>query len=204
MSSRSVNVVKSIFNFILGLVIAGILYFCFTTIMVTVRFNKAKEVRDKVVENSLILLRNTQLEYSKMHQGQYCSSWTELIAFAKSAKLARATKNVVKNTIDTTWVDLADSLYPQKFNIDSIKYVPYGRGVTFEITSKTIDVSKDVKIHLLQIQTPYNVYLLGLDREKVNELEDFQTGKSRYPGLRIGDLEKPNGLAGNWESNSKQ
>lgn len=172
--------------------------------MVTVRFNKAKEMRDKVVESSLILLRNTQLEYSKKHEGQYCSSWTELIAFAKSARLPRVTKNMAKNTIDTTWVDLADSLYPHHFNIDSIKYVPYGRGVTFEITSKTTDVSKEVKIHLLQIQTPYNVYLLGLDREKINELEGFQISKSRYPGLRIGDLEKPNGLAGNWESNNKQ
>jgi hypothetical protein len=172
--------------------------------MATVRFNQNKEKRDKVVENSLILIRNTQLEYNKLHNGRYCSTWNELIAFAKSAKLARAIENMAEKRIDTVWVDLADSLYPKHFNIDSIKYVPYGRGVTFEITSQTSAISKDAKMYLLQIQTPYSVYLLGLDRGKINELEDFQASKHKYPGLRIGSLEIPNGLAGNWESNNKQ
>lgn len=194
---------KSSFNVILGIVIAVILYFCYTAILVPVSFNKAKNIRDIAVVHRLELIRNTQKEYSKIHNGRYCGSWTELIAFAKNAKLPRTLYNKTSKETDTVWVNLSDSLYPTKFNIDSIKYVPFGRGVTFEIQTKE-GMMNNIKIHLLQVQTPYNVYLLGLNNDEIDELENLQAGMKKYAGLRIGSLEAPNGLEGNWEANNKQ
>lgn len=200
--STIIKELKSVFNVILAIVVAGIIYLCVSAVLVPIRFNKAKSVRDNIVERQLILIRNTQNEYSKQHLGLYCSSWSELAAFAKEAKLPRTSTDSLHQS-DTVWVSLVDSLYPKHFNVDSLKYVPFGRGVTFEIVTKTVDVSRETKMHLLQVQTPYSVYLHGLNSEAIRELENIQSKKKKYAGLKIGDLEHPNGLAGNWEISNK-
>jgi hypothetical protein len=156
------------------------------------------------VVNRLELIRTAQLEYSKQHGGQYCANWTDLISFIKNAKLPRIVKNTIRNEMDTTWVSMLDSVFPARYNVDSIKYVPFGKGVTFEMLTKTQAVSKDTKIYLLQVQTPYYIYLQGLDTEEIRELENLQNSKKKYAGLKIGDLDHPNTLEGNWEINNKQ
>jgi type II secretory pathway pseudopilin PulG len=196
--------VKSTFNIILTVVVAAIVYLCIATILVPIRFNRAKSVRDRVVVDQLELIRSAQLEYSKQHGGQYCASWTDLISFIKGAKLPRLVKDTIQNEVDTAWVSMLDSVFPSRYNVDSIKYVPYGRGVTFEMLTKTLTVSRDTKIYLLQVQTPYYVYLQGLDTEEIKELENLQNSKKKYAGLKIGDLDHPNTLEGNWEMNNKQ
>jgi hypothetical protein len=54
-------------------------------------------------------------------------------------------------------------------------------------------------IYLLEVKTPYKVYLDGLDKQEIINLIDVQTKLSRYPGLMLGSLEIPNNNAGNWE-----
>jgi hypothetical protein len=54
-------------------------------------------------------------------------------------------------------------------------------------------------IYLLEVKTPYEVYLDGLDKQEIINLIDVQTKLNRYPGLMLGSLEIPNNNAGNWE-----
>jgi hypothetical protein len=56
-----------------------------------------------------------------------------------------------------------------------------------------------VKVPLFEAMMPYKSLLNGLNEQLVintiAEREDLEL----YPGLKVGDIEKPNNNAGNWE-----
>ena len=54
-------------------------------------------------------------------------------------------------------------------------------------------------ICLLEVKTPYEAYLNGLDKQEIINLKDQQQQLNKYCGLKIGDLETANNNAGNWE-----
>jgi hypothetical protein len=191
--------VRIFFKIIIVALFAGIVYLCYSAIMRPVQFNRAKEARDIVVEKQLGYIRTAQIQYSRAHKGAYCNSWTELIKFVKTAKIA--VPQMTKGKPDTTWVSLIDSMYPKGFKADSLKYVPFSKNITFELNTRTIDLPSGKKMYLLQVQTPYRIYLQGMDNRPINDIEMIQTRRGRYAGLRIGDLEHPNNNAGNWEYN---
>lgn len=100
---------------------------------------------------------------------------------------------------DTIWIAVKDTLYPSGFNPDSMRYVPFGNGSKFEMAVRNDTTKSGAPISLLEVKTPYEVYLDGLDRQEIINLKDIQQKLGRYPGLMIGSLETPNNNAGNWE-----
>ena len=52
---------------------------------------------------------------------------------------------------------------------------------------------------LLEANTPYDVYLNGLDKQEIANLKDVQTKLGKYSGLMVGIFDTPNNNAGNWE-----
>jgi len=188
---------KSFFNVILVIIVAGLIYLIISAIMDPINFNRAKNVRDFKVEQSLINIKKAQIEYSKQHGGEYCSNWSELANFLKRGKLPAI--RCKDDKCDTTWVSILDSIFPKGFNADSMKYVPFGRGIIFELSTRTDTTQRGYKNYLFQAQTPYQVYLRGLDNHELTELINIQTKLKKYSGLKIGDIEQPNNNAGNWE-----
>jgi hypothetical protein len=194
--------VKTIYNIIMVAFVAGIIYLCYSAIMRPIDFNRAKDKRDAVVEQRLDYIRKAEEQYSLSHGGAYCNSWTELIQFVKTAKIAVAKPSkFLTGKMDTTYVSFVDSVYPKGFVVDSLKYVPFSKGLTFELYTRLAEVKRGVNINLLQVQTPYSVYLNGLDTRYIRDIEMIQTRRERYAGLRIGDIERPNGNEGNWVYN---
>ena len=55
------------------------------------------------------------------------------------------------------------------------------------------------RFYLFEAKTPYTAYLSDLNQQELNNLIDTQTKLSRFPGLKVGDIEIPNNNAGNWE-----
>lgn len=100
---------------------------------------------------------------------------------------------------DTTWVAVADTIFPAGYNIDSLRYVPFGNGKTFEMAIRQDTARSGVPFCLLEVKTPYEVYLSTLDKQQIINLKDEQTQLGKYCGLKIGDLEVANNNAGNWE-----
>ena len=86
---------------------------------------------------------------------------------------------------DTLWVAVLDTIFPKGFNPDSMRYVPYGNGAQFEMAIKNDTAKSGAPFCLLEVKTPYETYLNGLD--------------AQYCGLMIGSLETANNNAGNWE-----
>lgn len=100
---------------------------------------------------------------------------------------------------DTMWVAVMDTIFPRGFNADSLKYVPFGNGAQFEMYSKNDTTKSGAPIFLFQANTPYDVYLQGLDKQEIANLKDLQSKLGKYEGLMVGSIETPNNNAGNWE-----
>ena len=100
---------------------------------------------------------------------------------------------------DTIWVAMVDTIFGGKYNADSIRYVPFGNGATFEMAIKEDSTKSGARFYLFEAKTPYTAYLSDLNQQELNNLIDTQTKLIRFPGLKVGDIEIPNNNAGNWE-----
>ena len=100
---------------------------------------------------------------------------------------------------DTIWVAMVDTIFGGKYNADSIRYVPFRNGATFEMAIKEDSTKSGARFYLFEAKTPYTAYLSDLNQQELNNLIDTQTKLSRFPGLKVGDIEIPNNNAGNWE-----
>ena len=78
---------KTVFNIVLVLCAAALIYICYTSIMGPINFEKAKKHRDAAVIARLIDIRKAQLEYRTLHDQQYTASFDSLIDFVKNQKL---------------------------------------------------------------------------------------------------------------------
>ena len=100
---------------------------------------------------------------------------------------------------DTTWSPMAEAVVSPNGDPDSLQYIPYGNGATFEL-EKTIHVGRSgVTQNVMECRAPYAVYLQGLNSREIYNLIDAAEKQVRFPGLKIGDLTTPNNNAGNWE-----
>lgn len=82
---------------------------------------------------------------------------------------------------------------------DSVQYIPYTERKKFEV-STTVFVGKSGRgIPLMECGAKYMDYMSDTDENAVAELIEKADNRGDYPGLRIGDITKPNNNAGNWE-----
>lgn len=126
------------------------------------------------------------------------------IAIINKAKKTGKMDEVIKNGLqdfsrDTTWVAVVDTIFGKGFNADSLRYVPFGNGKQFEMAIKNDTAKSGAPFCLLEVKTPYETYLGGMDKQQIINLKDEQTQLGKYCGLMIGSLETANNNAGNWE-----
>jgi hypothetical protein len=69
----------------------------------------------------------------------------------------------------------------------------------FEMGSTFLNTASGVKVTVFEAKTPNNVFLQGLDRQEVVNLNDMAHKINRYAGIKVGSLEEANNNAGNWE-----
>ena len=105
---------------------------------------------------------------------------------------------------DTIWVSLQDSLYNYEgFVADSMRYIPFSQGDTFEIIACPNTTRSGTIIQVMECNAPDSSFLKGMGKAGkrliYNRAEEADA-KGAYPGLRIGDAGNNwNNNAGNWE-----
>ena len=105
---------------------------------------------------------------------------------------------------DTVWTSLIDSLYPYEgFVADSLRYIPFSQGDTFEIIAVPNTTRSGSIIQVMECNAPDSSFLKGMGKDGkrliYNRQEDADA-KGAYPGLKIGDAGNNwNNNAGNWE-----
>lgn len=141
-------------------------------------------LNDKQLEDGL----NERKAMAIVNKARKTGNWAE----AKAAGLENFKR-------DTMWVAIMDTIFPKGFDADSLRYVPFGNGAQFEMGTKNSTTKSGAPIYLLEVKTPYDVYLNGLDQQEIANMKDLQIKLNKYPGLMVGSLETPNNNAGNWE-----
>ena len=104
---------------------------------------------------------------------------------------------------DTVWVSLIDSLYSEGFVADSLRYIPFSEGDTFEIIACPNTTRSGTIIQVMECNAPDSSFLKGMgqpgQRLIYNRAEEANA-QGAYAGLKIGDAGNNwNNNAGNWE-----
>jgi hypothetical protein len=209
---------KTAFQILLVIAIFVLGYYCVESINKPVRFQKEYELRKDRVIARLIDIRSAQSAYRSINQ-KFTGSFDTLVNFIQhdSLPLVRMEGSITDSMIaagvtelmalrmgiikrDTIRISVKDSLFSHKpWIVDSIKFVPYSGGKVFEMGSTTINTVSGVKVPVFEAKCHNNVYLKGLERQEVINLNDKSKKLEKYAGLRVGSLEEANNNAGNWE-----
>jgi hypothetical protein len=200
---------KTIIQIILGVIVVVLAYLLYDSLMEPIRFNKAVEYRKGLVVQRLKDIRELQVAYKDVY-GRYSGGFDTLINFYKndSLKILRQVGSwddsaaVAKKLVytDTIRVAVKDSLFRrvEGFNIDSIAYVPIVHE-PFQLQAISYMSISKVVIPLFEVSVHNDVFLKGLDRQSVVNLNDADENMNKYPGVKVGSVTQPNNNAGNWE-----
>ncbi|MFA6950172.1 MAG: hypothetical protein WCQ70_05750 [Lentimicrobiaceae bacterium] len=190
----------------LGVVIILLGYLLFASIMRPVRFDDEVNRRNTQVVNRLKDIRTSETMF-KHANGFYTSSFDTLIDFLKVGKVPVV--KMIPDPNDTTfsrsisdtvgYIRIADSLFGHRpnFKMEDLSIIPYSDGRRFEIKTGKIDKG-GVTVSVIEIQVPYEYYLLDLDQQDVLNLSARQAGINRFPGIKMGSLIEST-TDGNWE-----
>lgn len=182
------------------------------------KFDKVKKARDIAVINRLIDIRTAQITFKEKF-GYHTASFDTLIDFVKNDSLPRVLKEgfltdsmllagmteekAVKLGIlirDTTYVPVQVEIFKRKnFNSDSLRYVPYRDTMQFDMDAGVITTASNVEIKVFEASVLYDVYLDGLNKQEIVNLNASAFKYEKFAGIKVGDLFEANNYAGNWE-----
>ena len=197
-----------IINIVLLAVVVLLAMQVIKSIQAPIKFNKAQSEREAQVIQRLIDIRNAEVHYKNVN-GKYTASFDTLIGFCQTAEIPIV--NIIPDPTDTTftrtitdtlgYVKVVDSIRGSKrdqFNINDICFVPFSNPTTkFELEAGMIKRS-GIDVPVFEARTPYEVYLNGLDEQRILNAKAEKESINRYAGLKVGSMEEAS-TDGNWE-----
>jgi hypothetical protein len=200
---------KTIIQIILGAIVVVLAYLLYDSLMEPIRFNKAVESRKEMVVQRLKHIRDLQVAYKDTY-GRYSGGFDTLINFYKhdSLRIVRQVGSwddsiaVAKKLVytDTIKIAVKDSMFKSivGFNVDSLAFVPVVHE-PFQLRAVSYMSISKVTIPLFEASVDNDVFLRGLNRQLIVNLNDEDKNKNKYPGVKVGSVTQPNNNAGNWE-----
>ena len=193
---------KIAINVVLIALIAYLAYLLYANIKEPIAFNAEKQRREAAVVDKLMKIRTAQ----EMHRditGGFAPNFDSLRFVLENDSFMVV--NVQGDpddpdfdpadiTYDTSYFAALDSVNSLGFNLDSMPYVPYGGGATFEIAADTLTYQK-TKVNVVQVGVRKKVFMGPYADER------FAKYDNRYDPnalLKFGDMNAPN-TSGNWE-----
>ena len=204
-----------IINIVLFAIIVLLAWQVVKSIQAPIKFNHEQKARETKVVERLIDIRNAEVHFKNVN-GSYTNNFDSLIAFCQNAEIPIV--KMVPDPTDTTFtrtindtigfVMVMDSLRAgrEQFNINDIKFVPFGaNNEQFELEAGTIS-RNGIDIPVFEARTPYEVYLATPgaafnDKEWKQRVDNAKAEKesiNRYAGLKVGSMEEAS-TDGNWE-----
>lgn len=208
---------KTALRVILAIVIIGLAFALYKSIQTPIEFRQARKQRYDATIQKLKDIRKAQLAYKDEH-GRFTGSFDTLIDFVKydSLRVVRAVGRIPDSLLeagmteqealregiinrDTIKVAIKDSLFRDDFSADNLWRVPFSDNDTFQLGAKTIQ-SGNVDVDVFEAKVHNDILLHDQNQQLlINLNERMEKKQNKFPGLKVGDLEKPNNNAGNWE-----
>ena len=206
----------------IGLLFAIVIlsYLLWKSINKPIEFNREKARREIATIQRLKDIRTAQLAF-KSEYNRYTGDFDTLINFLKtdSFSVVKAVGSVPDSLIellgrkkaemlalkkglisrDTIRLSVKDSLFRERFAIDSLRFVPFAPGYKFEMGAGEIETTSKVKVRVFEAKVPYDILLAGLERQLIINYKEERETITGYPGLRVGSLIETTNNAGNWE-----
>lgn len=196
-----------IINILLFAVILFLAWQVIKSIQAPIKFGNEQKTRESKVVERLIDIRNAEVLY-KQANNKYTASFDTLINFCETAEIPIV--NIIPDPTDTTftrtindtlgYVKIADSLFKgrENVNLEDLRYVPFSDPQEeFELEAGVINRS-GISVPVFEAKTPYEVYLNGLDPQRVLNAKAEKESIFRYAGMKVGSMEEAT-TDGNWE-----
>ena len=198
-------------NIVINIVLFAVVVFLalqvIKSIQAPIKFGKAQSERESQVVQRLIDIRNAEVLY-KNANNKYTASFDSLIAFCQTAEIPIV--NIIPDPTDTTFtrtindtiafIKVMDSIAGRRenYNINDMRFVPFSSPQQkFELEAGFIK-RNGIDIPVFEARTPYEVYLIGLDQQRILNAKAEKESINRYAGLKVGSMEEAS-TDGNWE-----
>jgi len=198
---------KTVIQVILFAAICVVAYFVYESIQKPIRFNAEQKLRYEATIQRLKDIRTAQIAYRSEHK-EYTNNFDTLIDFLKNGHFkvvmiigdeddssSVAAGQIIRETI---LVNVLDSLFKSHYIVDSLRYVPFTRGVQFEMDTAFLRAG-NVKVNVFEAKIHNNILLDGLDPQLLVNYNADRIKKTGYSGLKVGSLTETTNNAGNWE-----
>ena len=194
-------------NIVLFVVVVFLAIKVIQSIQAPIKFGNEQKARETQVIQRLKDIRDLEVQY-KQANNCYTGSFDTLIGFCQTAEIPIV--NIIPDPEDTTFtktindtlgfVKVIDSLFGKRagFNIADLRNVPFSNPTQeFELEAGTI-VRSGINVPVFQAQTPYEVYLKGLDNQRILNSKAEKEAINRYAGMKVGSMEEAS-TEGNWD-----
>lgn len=192
---------RLVVNIVLVLVAIGLAYVLFQSISEPIAFNAERTKRTDAVVNKLRTVKTCQ-EFYRDITGSFAGDFDTLAHVLRNDSFAIV--KVIGDpddpnftgeiTYDTTFSPAYDTIRALAINLDSLPYVPYGSGATFNVIADTITY-QGTNVNVVEVGTKYSTFMGKYASKR------FARYDQRYnpnATLKFGDLNSPK-LNGNWE-----
>lgn len=200
---------RIVINLVLFLIICGLVWTLYSSIQEPIAFNAEKTKRETAVVDRLKSIRTAQELFREVSGEGYAPDFDSLEHILRTGKIM--TISVLGNpddptdptiTYDTSYTPVMDRIAEinkqdkgYKIVVDSLRYVPYGEGATFEIKADTITYQQTL-VNVLEVKTKVATYM-G-DKYSSSKYARYDANYNPQAYKKFGDLNAPN-LTGNWE-----
>lgn len=190
---------RLLLNVLLILGIAGLVYLLYYNVKEPIAFQAEKERREKRVVDRLKDIRTAQ-EIYKSITGDYAANFDTLNQVLKTKDIPQL--KAIGNpddpngsfTVDTIYFSTMDSLNALEINIDSLRYVPFTNGKTFDIDADTLTYQQTL-VKVVEVGTQRTNFM-----GKFGDIRYKKYDKTYAPNslIKFGNMNSPS-LSGNWE-----
>lgn len=166
---------------------------------------KAGELNDEQLERGF----TEKAVLEAIEKAQRSNKWKQKVTITKVDENDKKKKETIEIDLekeglkefrrDTTWISVLDSIFGKGYAIDSIRFVPFGNGEQFTMETSVDSSKAGTPQWLFEARTPFETYLSGINDQEMKNLIIKEKKLNRYCGLKVGDVEKANNNAGNWE-----
>ena len=209
---------KKAVQFLLGLVIIGLIYVVATLIHTPLSFEKQLEERNADVIVKLKDIRAAERAYKSKYQ-QFTGDFDSLIYFILNDSLEMERKLVDeddsvamaqlkkagKKNVEKYSIAVIDTIFnPRKLSkedVNNLRYIPHTNNVEFILEAAKIMTGANVLVPVVECRAPYKYYLdtVAYRQNIINLIDDRVNNFNAYAGLKFGSMEGSNNEAGNWE-----
>ena len=202
---------KTILKACLLIVIIGLAYWTYRIPAASLEFQASLESRQKEVVQNLKDIRQAEKAY-KRNYNKYTGSFDTLIHFLKNDSLVyekamgseddsvAVAKGLVK--VEKVTIAIKDTVFSGRIvDFENLRYIPFSNKKEFELGATEVKTGlSSVVVPIFEAKASFMSFLKDLkqDQEIIN-LYDTYKAMDKYPGLKVGSLDKPNNDAGNWE-----